>query len=406
MRSLLPDKSFLHSFWSALAVITSLCRRPAQRAVSLAFVTTLLPLLTPAATPSDPKILTLPPVLYAVVGQELNLYYDSVILAPPGQHYLVKITCAKGKQQAERWVLNPTEAGLFPLTMELRDLEDHVVASAKTSVHVAPTTRLKGRDITFLAIGDSLTEASVYTGEILVLGRALDGSHFTLIGTHHSGGPPENLHEGYSGWKYEYFLSRFDPHRDPKASGKGTSPFVFDVGGKPVFDLPRYFKETLGGQLPNAITVFLGTNDVFAATDENRAKVVADVLAQAQTFIDALRQAVPQAKIGLLAPLPPAGQDAFGENYGTEFNAWTYRKNQDAFLRALLQKFGDRQADGIFFVPAYASFDSAHDYPTASSPRNARNPDPISSQTNAVHPSEIGYRHVADSIFAWLVNVL
>lgn len=363
----------------------------------------------PRPSPTNSRILTLPPVLYAVAGQELNLFFDSVILAPPGRRYLIKITCAKGKQQAERWVFTPTDqdVGNFTLAMELRDLDDHVVATGRVSVHVASAARLKGRDISLLAIGDSLTEASAYTGELLALGARLEGSRLTLAGTHHSGGEPGNVHEGYSGWKYEYFLSRFDPHRDPSASGKGTSPFVYDVNGKPVFDLPRYFKETCGDHPPNAITVFLGTNDVFAAKDQDRAKVVADVLAQAQTFVGALRKAVPAAKIGVLGPLAPAGQDAFGENYGCAYDAWTYRKNQDQLLQALLTAFSGRQAEGIYFVPAYASFDPAHDYPLgASTPTNARSPDSIQRQNNAVHPADSGYKHIADSIFAWLINVL
>lgn len=149
-----------------------------------------------------------------------------------------------------------------------------------------------------------------------------------------------------------------------------------------------------------------GPNDVFTATDQNRAAVVKVILGNAVKLVQAIRAAVPGAKIGIIAPLAPADQNAFGENYGTEFDYWTYRKNQAALLRGLMEQYAGREKEGVYFVPAYLGFDPEGDYPTATQPRNSRNAEPVTRQVNALHPAEAGYLHVADGIFSWLVNVL
>ncbi len=349
--------------------------------------------------------LNLPDALYAVVGEETNIFFESVVTTPPGSSYSCKIISSKGRQQVERWAFTPTsqDVGDFPLTIEVRDSSDSVVARASTVVSVAPSE--SGEGILLLAIGDSLTEAGVYTEELLELGKRSGGAGIKLLGSHHSSGSPENLHEGYGGWKYDYFLSRFDASVEGVSGRQGNSPFIFKVDGAVVLDISRYVREKLAGASPGYVTVFLGTNDVFGADDKNREKTVDAVVAQANQLIDAIRKAMPEAKVGVLAPLAPADQNAFGENYGCEFDRWTYRKNQTLLVQKLISNFSNREGERIYFVPAFVNFDPAGDYPTSVTPKNARNREMVTRQTNAVHPAETGYQHVADSIYAWLVNV-
>lgn len=366
-----------------------------------------LPALTSRAVEAADTVLTLTKVIYAVVGQETNIYFSSIILTPPGRSYLLKVSCDKGKQQVERWVITPEakDVGTFPLSVEVRNLDDIVIARAEAELRIASGAEENGRKIKMLAIGDSLTDAGIYTAEVLTLAQRSGAFQLELVGTHHSTGPAENLHEGYSGWKYEYFLTRFQSGSDALSPAHGTSPFIFDMNGKGVFDLPRYFKERVSGKIPDVITIFLGTNDVFAATDADREAVVISVLANAKSLVSELRKAAPKAKIGILAPLEPASQDAFGENCGCAYDRWTYRKNQMAFTRALIENFSDCEKEGIFFVPSYVNFDAVSDYPTNGSlPRNARNAEILPRQNNAVHPAESGYLHVADAVYAWLLN--
>ena len=46
--------------------------------------------------------LALPPAIYAVAGTEVNLYFQNVILSPPGRVWIFTVTCPKGAQQVER----------------------------------------------------------------------------------------------------------------------------------------------------------------------------------------------------------------------------------------------------------------------------------------------------------------
>ena len=56
---------------------------------------------------------------------------------------------------------------------------------------------------------------------------------------------PGVAHEGYGGWKWLDFLSKFDPKPPEVAAGpmtrKSTSPFVFrDASGRGRLDIQRY----------------------------------------------------------------------------------------------------------------------------------------------------------------------
>ena len=53
--------------------------------------------------------LILPPVVYAVAGTEVNLYFQNLILTPPGRVWIFDVACAKGQQQVERWTWLPKD---------------------------------------------------------------------------------------------------------------------------------------------------------------------------------------------------------------------------------------------------------------------------------------------------------
>src|SRR5258708_14985183 len=80
--------------------------------------------------------LILPPVVYAVAGTEVNLYFQNLILTPPGRVWIFDVNCTKGRQQVERWTWLPgdEEAGDLPLALEVRDADDKVAAIGKTTI--------------------------------------------------------------------------------------------------------------------------------------------------------------------------------------------------------------------------------------------------------------------------------
>lgn len=366
-----------------------------------------------AETP-NPCRLVLPPVVYAVAGTEVNLYFQDIILAAPDRTWIFDVTCAKGKQQVERWTWVPKEEelGNVLLSIEVSDSDDRVMARGQTIIRVVSAKAGAGRPARLLCIGDSLTHASAYTAELQKLFAQPDQPKLKLVGTHHPPGTAEgNVHEGYGGWTYQAFIEKYTDKPVPGDHGQRSSPFVFGSPSGPVFDVARYLKESCEGVPPDYITIFLGPNDlariVMDPAKPNVDEGIQKIFGYADKLVAGLRAAAPKAKIGLLPPLPPANQDAFGENYAcSTLKYWPYRKAQHRMVELMLAKYGRREAEGLFLIPAFAMVDAEHGYPQAAVPANARTTEKVVRANNGVHPSACGYGQIADAIFGWLKSML
>jgi lysophospholipase L1-like esterase len=356
--------------------------------------------------------LILPKAIYAVPGVEMNVYFDNVILAINPANYVFDVTCKKGTQQTERWTFVPaaSDAGNYPFEIQVRDDENKVVAQAKSMVCVVPTDAGVGRTITQLCIGDSLTHHSVYTEQLLHLFHQPGNPHLNLIGTHHpyENYPVENRHEGYGGWTAERFVTHYTgTARKGDAATRG-SPFLYpDAKGKPALDFLRYLQETNQGKAPDAVTIFLGCNDTFQATDEDIEPVITRALGYYDTLVKMIHSADKNIKIGVVLIPPPAGtQDAFGNNYGCGQTRWQYKRNQHRLVERLMEHFGNREKENIFLVPVFINLDCLHNYPSETVPCNAQTTQPTIRQSNAVHPATPGYRQIGDTIYCWMKYTL
>jgi len=353
-------------------------------------------LAQPAATPVR---LVLPSDLYAVVGHETNLYFDNVILVPSVDSYLFDVDCAKGRQDQRRWRFTPTveDAGDHELSIKVLDGLNGVLGEGSTTVHVSPADAGAGTPSTLMCVGDSLTHASVYPQELW----ELFGGNLRLVGTHHPSDslPPEVVHEGYGGWRWETFCTRWTEGEDPRA----RSPFLRLVDGTPTLDFQSYCDVNNGGEGPDFITVLLGCNDTFSATEETIEAAIDTMFGHADTLLAEFRKVRPDTQIGLLLlPPPAASQDAFGSNYQCGQTRWQYRRNQHRVVERLMEKFAGREAENLWLLPAHLNLDTVHNYPTRPEPINSRNEAEAARQSNGVHPAAEGYRQIADTIHAWL----
>jgi len=359
--------------------------------------------------PTNPCRLILPEQIPVAVGREANIYFDNVVLVANWRNYVFNVDCAKGTQQEERWTFVPQagDAGEYPLTLEVFDGENRLLASEKTTIRVVPADAGAGREVTLLIIGDSLTHASVYPEEMLNLCKAPGNPHLTLLGTHHlDGTSPENRHEGYGGWTFERFVAHYDKAGPEAHQGRG-SPFVFMEDGKPTFDFRRYVQEQCGGKTPDFVSIALGCNDTFGATEQNLEATVDRVLGYADKLVAGIRAAGPGTRIGLVTLVPPAAsQDAFGANYQCTQTRWQYRRNQHRVVERMKERCGGREGEGLYLIPAYVDLDTVHNYPAQEGPANARATARVTRQANGVHPAAEGYRQMADVIYSWMKAVL
>ncbi len=365
--------------------------------------------------PGEARLL-LPPVVHALAGLETNVYFDNVFLLLNPANVLADVTCARGAQQNERWTWTPKaeDEGDHSLRLELRDAGNAVVARASTSVRVSPRT-VEGdppKPRSLLMIGDSLTAASIYSEQVFKLARE-DGFPLKLIGTRgpgaETGEPPGEIrHEGYGGWTAE----RFATHYTGKARGgpyrECGSPFLYKVRAddsqeKPRLDFARYCAEFNGGAGPDFVTILLGCNDTFSATDETIEERIDTFVRHTETLLAMVHGVSPETRIGLLLPMPPsATQDAFGANYGSGQTRWQYRRNRHRLVERMTMAFAGRGDRGIDLVPAHLNLDPVHGFPAATVPAHSRTETEIARHNNGVHPSAEGYRQIGDAVYAWL----
>ena len=379
-----------------------------RHSISLFFVAFLWlsPILYATAEESAPTNtirLTLPKVIHAVVGLESNVYFDNVVLVLNANNYAFDVTCKRGLQQAKRWTYTPQsgEEGSYAFTLEVRNEHNTVIAKATSTVTVHKTSPEGPRSM--LVIGDSLTHAGVYTQHLMDLGNMDTHPIISLVGSY---GTAPNLHEGYGGWTAKRFATHYTGKAREGYYKERGSPFLYeDAQGNRALDVKRYFDEINDGNIPDFITIFLGCNDTFSATDDTIEARISDMFNHMDILIDAIRQAAPKAQIGLIAAVSAAAsQDAFGHDYKNNQTRWQYKRNQHHVVLAMQEKYGHRAEEGITLIPAYINIDTEHNFPTHSGPVNSRNDQKVTRQSNSVHPNANGYRQIGDSVFCWLMS--
>lgn len=346
--------------------------------------------------------LTLPPVFYAVPGVPMSVYFDNVVLTEHPENYRFEVRCDVGSTEPGRWALTASDGdvGDHPWSLTVKDQAGQVLEQGTMVVRVVPRNAGEGRELRLLVVGDSLTHASLYPNEIARLLSEPGNPRWTMLGTHKPAAvKPGVAHEGYGGWKWVDFLSKFDPKPAGTTAGplarKSTSPFIFaDAAGKAQFDLQRYFRESCGGQVPDVVTFLLGINDCFGASPDDEVamlKHIDGVLDQADKLLAAFHAAAPKAvlAVGLTTP-PNARESGFVANYQGKYHRWGWKRIQHRLVQRMLERLRGREKEGIVLVPTELNLDPVTGYP----------------ENNGVHPNPVGYAQVGASFYAWMKSWL
>ena len=373
--------------------------------VGLAFVAVMR-----VGAEAGPVRLILPPLIPAVPGVEANIYFENVIIAVNPANYVFDVDCEKGMNQSERWTFTPTaeEAGSYALKLRVIDGNNAVIAEADTTIQVLPAGTGKDKAVTLMAIGDSLTHASIYTQTLLERCAEPDTPELTLVGSHAPKEDPKNRHEGYGGWTAERFATRYTGATRDKPFSEWGSPFLYKNGeNPPELEFSRYCAENNGGAAPNFVTIFLGCNDVFGAKDDNLESTIDGIFQHMDVLIGMIHALDSTTRIGLIAPVPPApDQDSFGISYKNGQTRWQYLKNQHRLLERMNETYGGHEAEGLSLIPAYVNLDCHRNYPSGDVPANARTEVKVPRIYDSVHPNASGYQQIGDSIYGWLLRNL
>ena len=390
-------------FWSAMAAL-ALIVGPVPCSLHGADAPDLSPNLS-----TDPLRMALPSELIAVAGIETNVYFDNVVLCLNPANYAFDVVCSKGSQQAERWTWTPTDADAGDVLFELlvRDDSNRIISRGRMVIKVVAAKQAADRDLSLLLIGDSLTHASVYSQRLLDLSNQSGKATITLVGSHRPIASSDlNRHEGYGGWTALRFATHYNEMARQGDYAQRGSPFLYKQPDNSVkLDFQEYCKDVNDGKLPDAVTIFLGPNDIFSFNDETISAGIDTMLKHYDQLIEMVKTTSPSTRIGVMLPVPSAAsQDAFGSNYGTGQTRWQYKRNQHALLQAMLKRYLDRQTEQIYVIGTHMNLDTIHNYPTASVAPNAQSDQTFVRQNNGVHPSPAGYRQIGDAVYAWLIS--
>ena len=352
--------------------------------------------------------LLIPEKIYAVPGVEVNVYFSNVITVINPANYVFDVNCSKGRNDQKRWRFTPkkSDVGKYKWSIEVISMNG-TVARAESELIVLPPDAGADRNITMMIVGASQTGAGVYPDRIAELMSRPGNPKFKTIGTKGRTGK----HEGYGGWRWESFLTRWGYSNSKKMDGMHpdrpvgfNSPFLFpDKNGKGVFDLQKYLDKNNGGKAPDFVSFQLGLNDFFGAQDHNIVQVTEKSLGNMEKLIAEFRKLKPAPEILIFQHIPGANQDAFGQNYSSNQTGWQYRKNLDFYNRALLKKGKELN---LTVVPIYMNIDTENNFPVKKQFINEGNPEKIFRASNGVHPAKAGYFQMGDTLYCYLKALL
>ncbi|MBO7147673.1 MAG: SGNH/GDSL hydrolase family protein [Lentisphaeria bacterium] len=354
--------------------------------------------------------MNIPPVIYAVPGVESNIYFSNIFLCINSANYAFDVECTKGRNDTKRWRFMPTakDVGEYPLTVTVMD-ENGVVAVGKTVVKVAPQNAGKGEKVSVILIGDSLTNASIYPQRLYDLMKKPGNPELTMIGSHAGSArkplPGGMAHEGFSGWAWSTFLSRYKDEAEfktPRQKFEAKSKFLTKKDGKVVPDIKLYLDKYANGKKPDYITIQLGVNDIFFAKDDTLPQFIAKIESNMVRMVNLFREALPDTVIGIGLVTPGAWQDGFGHSYANGQTAWQYRKNHFALNKRMMEKIAAWNDPKIIMIPTNVNLDTENNFPQKKEPVNNGNNSRIARQNNGVHPSPAGYKQIGDTFYAWL----
>ena len=345
------------------------------------------------ANDTDNLVVNLPSKIYALAGYELNIYYENLV--EDWTQYNFNVSCSKGMDMERGYKITPAESdvGTYPLTITISTKDFKSFKSVSTTLVVTSASAGSGTNPKIIVLGDSTTNSG-YAVTHFKQNFADDVMDITLEGTR---GTAPYLHEGRSGWTFQYYFS---------TAGSGSVLNPFYNPNTQTFDADYYFTQT-GITKPDWFFINLGINDTFSYTSDTALESgIQTIKGYCDAMIASVKSAVPNVKIGLCITIPPNhSQDAFGKAYNCEQTRNRYKRNNVIWAHSLIDSYDNRETDSIYLIPIYTNLDTVWNMGMETLPVNARNTaityeSPISN--GGVHPVESGYWQIADVYTAFI----
>jgi len=346
----------------------------------------------------DNAIINIPSKIYALVGYELNIYFENI--TEEWEKYKWDVTCSKGMQLERGYRITPVagDVGTYALTIKA-SLSDTISKEVTTTLVVTSASAGTSATKSVIVLGDSTTNNGIAITK-LNENFSADVMGVSTLGTR---GTAPNNHEGRSGWGLEtYFTVESADYTD----GRGHVENPFYNPTTKTFDADYYFTNS-GIAKPDWFVINMGINDVFnyktgAALDS----AIETCIGYVDSMVTSVKSASPSSKIGICLTIPPNhSQDAFGKAYSNGQTRYRYKKNNTIWVNRLIAEYDNRESEGIYLIPIHTNLDTVYNMGMETLPVNARNTavtyqSPISN--GGVHPVESGYWQIADVYTAFL----
>lgn len=311
--------------------------------------------------PLDRVSMSIAPVIDAVVGIPVSIYFESVMDTATPSLFAFDVIGGVGSFNQTRWTWTPGGGDVGEHAVDVRaSFGGRVVATsgAHVIVRAAPTSG----SVTILPIGDSLTAAGKWVAQAN-LQLATAGVAKTWIGTV-AGLNAGEVSEGYSGRTVHAFIT--------------TGPFA--PGG--IFSFPAYLALN-GFPDPTLVIIELGINDITPADPTDPDPTIDAMFLDLDTLIAAIRARLPTAKIGLMHITPPS--PTLGWTGGFTYVDWLKRRIR--LLQKEIERYAQR-TDGVSLIGTMSGLDLA------------------TQLFDNVHPNDSGYVTLGNEAYAWIVGKL
>ena len=356
--------------------------------------------------PSAPEHVFLPTDIYVAVGRTIELYNEQIVLDHEKYHF--QWVCGKGAAYKRKFSITGQTVGNLNLALYLYDDNMNLCWKGGSVIHVVAASNPVKK---ILPIGDSLTNWKAWLQETMLL----SSNNISFVGTRYSGEsrdsennlyPSGTIHsEGRSGWAADAYLSNatytYDNRYDGVSSVDGSANPFWD-GEK--FSLSHYLSVQTGVPTPDAVQIFLGTNDI-----RNGVDVAVSNISQ---MVNTIRSEYPDMLIFVCNTIYRSNQNGYGsvgsDAYagGSGASSWQYDQDSKVMELALGLRNSLANVSGIYFIPLMSCMDREYDFGQVMTKVNPRSSVEIPMPEESVHPQAVGYYQMADLMYSFYCGVL
>lgn len=334
--------------------------------------------------------LLLPAEIHGVVGTEINLFYDNVILCNNIAKYQICVESEKGVAGETAWSYTPQKAETFPVKVRILKNGNELLMEGATQIIVRDTMG-NGTEKKVLCIGDSWTENVFYVSQLRNhFLKPQEGNSIKLLGTMTNWGTEEIRYEGRGGWSTETYCTR---------QTYGGKENLFYNPNTQAFDFGYYLKQN-GIETPDVVIIFLGINDVAHGT------ATAKTIQNINEMIASIHGVKADIDIGIvLTPPPGASQDGFGRNNACGTTRFTQKMGAFRLAQAMVATYDDGRLAHVAVIPVNSAVDCVNQYAYEEVKANAYSDVIVRRMTDNVHPVAGGYQQCADSIYGYIKSL-